>query len=110
MCIRDRGDVLFTYETDKSTLEEESPVDGIMLEQFFKEDDDIPTMTNVCVIGEEGESTAEFAPKIEGDDAPAEASAEAPAAAPAAEAAPAVPTAAAPAAAGEFIKISPRCV
>lgn len=103
-----KGDVLFTYETDKSTLEEESPVDGIMLEQFFKEDDDIPTMTNVCVIGEEGESTAEFAPKIEGDDAPAEASAEAPAAAPAAEAAPAVPTAAAPAAAGEFIKISPR--
>lgn len=103
-----KGDVLFTYETDKSTLEEESPVDGIMLEQFFKEDDDIPTMTNVCVIGEEGESTAEFAPKIEGDDVPAEASAEAPAAAPAAEAAPAVPTAAAPAAAGEFIKISPR--
>ena len=46
-----KGDVLFTYETDKSTLEEESPVDGIMLEQFFKEDDDIPTMTNVCVIG-----------------------------------------------------------
>ncbi len=103
-----KGDVLFTYETDKSTLEEESPVDGIMLEQFFKEDDDIPTMTNVCVIGKEGESTAEFAPKIEGDDAPAEAPAEAPAAAPAAEAAPAVPTAAAPAAAGEFIKISPR--
>ncbi len=104
-----KGDVLFTYETDKSTLEEESPVDGIMLEQFFKEDDDIPTMTNVCVIGKEGESTAEFAPKIEGDDAPAEAPAQpAPAAAPAAEAAPAVPTAAAPAAAGEFIKISPR--
>lgn len=104
-----KGDVLFTYETDKSTLEEESPVDGIMLEQFFKEDDDIPTMTNVCVIGKEGESTAEFAPKIEGDDAPAEAPAQpAPAAAPATAAAPAVPTAAAPAQAGEFIKISPR--
>lgn len=87
-----KGDVLFTYETDKSTLEEESPVDGIMLEQFFKEDDDIPTMTNVCVIGKEGESTAEFAPKLDGD----------------AEEAPAVPTAAAPAQAGEFIKISPR--
>lgn len=100
-----KGDVLFTYETDKSTLEEESPVDGIMLEQFFKEDDDIPTMTNVCVIGKEGESTAEFAPKIEGDDAPAEAPAQP---APAAAAAPAVPTAAAPAQAGEFIKISPR--
>ena len=72
-----KGDVLFTYETDKSTLEEESPVDGIMLEQFFKEDDDIPTMTNVCVIGKEGESTAEFAPKLDGD------AEEAPAAAPA---------------------------
>ena len=87
-------------------LEEESPVDGIMLEQFFKEDDNIPTMTNVCVIGEEGESTAEFAPKIEGDDVPAEAPAEAPGVAPAVEAAPAVPTAALPP--GEFIKISPR--
>lgn len=103
-----KGDVLFTYETDKSTLEEESPVDGIMLEQFFKEDDDIPTMTNVCVIGQEGESTAEFAPKLDNQEVPAEAApaaAEAPvAAAPAA----AVPTAAAPAQAGEFIKISPR--
>ena len=103
-----KGDVLFTYETDKSTLEEESPVDGIMLEQFFKEDDDIPTMTNVCVIGKEGESTAEFAPKLDGDaeEAPAAAPAAPASAAPAA--APAVPTAAAPAQAGEFIKISPR--
>lgn len=106
-----KGDVLFTYETDKSTLEEESPVDGIMLEQFFKEDDDIPTMTNVCVIGQEGESTAEFAPKLDNQEAPAEAAPAAPAAeeAPVAAApAAAVPTAAAPAQAGEFIKISPR--
>ena len=106
-----KGDVLFTYETDKSTLEEESPVDGIMLEQFFKEDDDIPTMTNVCVIGQEGESTAEFAPKLDNPEAPAEAAPAAPAAeeAPVAAApAAAVPTAAAPAQAGEFIKISPR--
>lgn len=104
-----KGDVLFTYETDKSTLDEESPVDGIMLEQFFDEDADVPTMTNVCVIGQEGESTAEFAP----------ASAEAPAAeaAPAEEAVPVTP-AAAPAAAVEatsapvgaegFVKASPR--
>lgn len=106
-----KGDVLFTYETDKSTLEEESPVDGIMLEQFFKEDDDIPTMTNVCVIGQEGESTAEFAPKLDNQEAPAEAAPAAPAAEEtpvAAAPAAAVPTAAAPAQAGEFIKISPR--
>ncbi len=104
-----KGDVLFTYETDKSTLDEESPVDGIMLAQFFAEDDDVKVMTNVCVIGNEGESTAEFAPA---DAAPAEEAAPAPAAeaAPAAApvaAAPAV-EAAAPVAQGEFVKISPR--
>ena len=72
-----KGDILFTYETDKSTLDEESPVDGIMLEQFFNEDDDVKVMTNVCVIGAEGESTAEFAPADAA--APAEEAAEAPA-------------------------------
>lgn len=104
-----KGDVLFTYETDKSTLDEESPVDGIMLEQFFKEDDDVPTMTNVCVIGKEGESTAEFAPKAaEEEAAPAPEAPAAPAAETAAAPAAAAVTAAAPAAAGEFVKISPR--
>lgn len=104
-----KGDILFTYETDKSTLDEESPVDGIMLEQFFNEDDDVKVMTNVCVIGAEGESTAEFAPADAAapaqETAPA-AEAAAPAAAPAVEAAPVV--ADAPAQAGEFVKISPR--
>lgn len=106
-----KGDVLFTYETDKSTLDEESPVDGIMLEQFFGEDADVPTMTNVCVIGQEGESTAEFAP-AGAEEAPA-------AEAPAEDAAPAAPVAAAPAAvpasasaaiagADGFVKASPR--
>ena len=27
-----KGDVLFTYETDKASFEEESPVDGVVLE------------------------------------------------------------------------------
>lgn len=104
-----KGDVLFTYETDKSTLDEESPVDGIMLAQFFAEDDDVKVMTNVCVIGNEGESTAEFAPAQAAEEAPAAEAAPAPAAAapaPAAEAAPVA--AAAPVAQGEFVKISPR--
>ncbi len=106
-----KGDVLFTYETDKSTLDEESPVDGIMLEQFFGEDADVPTMTNVCVIGQEGESTAEFAPA--GAEAPAEEAA-APAAEPQAPATPAAAPAAAieatsaPVGAEGFVKASPR--
>ena len=103
-----KGDILFTYETDKSTLDEESPVDGIMLEQFFNEDDDVKVMTNVCVIGNEGESTAEFAPAGAAP-APAAEAAPAPAVEAAPVAAPAAPVvAAAPAAAGEFVKISPR--
>ena len=105
-----KGDVLFTYETDKSTLDEESPVDGVMLDIFFDEDADVKTMTNVCVIGNPGESTDEFRPA---DSAPAEAAA--PAEAQKAEAAaPATEVKAAPAAstaersADGFIGVSPR--
>ena len=56
------GDVLFTYETDKSTIDEEAQVDGIMLEQFFADGDEVECMVNVCVIGNEGESVDEFRP------------------------------------------------
>jgi len=58
------GDILFTYETDKATFEEESKVDGIMLDIFFDEGDDVECFLNVCVIGKEGESTEEFKPVI----------------------------------------------
>lgn len=61
------GDVIFTYETDKATFDEESTVAGIMLAQFFEEGDDVECLKNVCVIGEEGESTAEFAPDGEAE-------------------------------------------
>jgi len=61
------GDVLFTYETDKATFEEESKVEGIMLDIFFEEGEDVECLTNVCVIGKEGESTLEFKPAKQGD-------------------------------------------
>jgi pyruvate dehydrogenase E2 component (dihydrolipoamide acetyltransferase) len=56
----DPGDVLFTYETDKASFDEESPVKGTLLEIFFDVDDEVPVLTNVCVIGEEGEAIDEF--------------------------------------------------
>ena len=56
------GDLLFTYETDKSTFDEEAKVGGILLDIFFEEGDDVPCLTNVCVIGDAGESTDEFNP------------------------------------------------
>ncbi len=57
------GDVLFSYETDKAAFEEEAQVEGILLEIYFSEGEDVPVLTNVCVIGEEGEETAAFAPE-----------------------------------------------
>ncbi len=89
------GDILFSYETDKASFEEESKVEGTVLACFFKDNDEIPVLTNVMVIGKEGESFAEFAPTgaaaadgaAAAPEAPAEAKAETQAApaAPAAE-------------------------
>jgi len=57
------GDILFTYETDKATFDEEAKAEGTILEIFFEEDDDVSVLTNVCVIGQEGESFSEFDPR-----------------------------------------------
>ena len=70
------GDILFSYETDKSTFDEESEAEGILLEIFFEEDDEVPVLTNVCVIGNEGESIDEF--RLDGQEAAAESASEVP--------------------------------
>lgn len=83
------GDILFSYETDKSSFEEPAKQAGTLLAIFYGTDDDVPCLTTVAVIGEPGESYAEFAPDQ------AAGTEEAPtAAAPAAEAAVAEPPAA----------------
>lgn len=99
------GDILFSYETDKASFEEAAQVAGTVLDVFFDNGDEIPVLTNVMVIGNEGESTAEFRPGGE-TAAPAETPAPAPAAAPAAHA----ETTAAPASAptGASSPVSPR--
>lgn len=56
------GDVLFTYETDKATFDEEAKVGGVLLDIFFQEGDDVPCLINVCVIGNEGEDASVFNP------------------------------------------------
>ena len=57
-----KGEILFSYETDKASFEEEAQVDGILLELFYQEGDDVPVLTNVCVIGSEGEAVDAFRP------------------------------------------------
>lgn len=56
------GDILFSYETDKASFEEEAKADGILLEVFFAEGDEVPVLQNVAVIGNAGESIDEFRP------------------------------------------------
>jgi len=57
-----QGELLFAYETDKASFEEVSPADGIILDIFFGDGDEVPVLTNVLVIGQAGESTEEFHP------------------------------------------------
>ncbi len=59
------GDILFGYETDKATFEEESKVEGTVLAIFWADGDEIPVLQNVMVIGNPGESFEEFRPKAE---------------------------------------------
>jgi len=51
-----RGDILFAYETDKASFEEESPIEGTVLNTFFSEGDEVPVLSTVLVLGNEGES------------------------------------------------------
>ena len=47
-----KGDILFSYETDKASFEEESPVDGIVLECFYNEGDEVPVLEYMMIIGQ----------------------------------------------------------
>jgi pyruvate dehydrogenase E2 component (dihydrolipoamide acetyltransferase) len=57
-----KGDILFTYETDKASFEAEATEDGVLLEVFFNNGDEVPVLINVAVIGKAGESADAFRP------------------------------------------------
>ena len=58
-----KGDVLFSYETDKSAFDLESEFDGEVLALFCEEGDEVPVLTNVCVVGKKGDDVSFFAPE-----------------------------------------------
>jgi len=103
----EKGEVLFSYETDKSSFDEPAPEAGKILAIFREEGDDVPCLENVLVIGNDGEDISAFVPKAE-EAAPAPVAA-APAVeiAPVATAAPVV-EATAPVATAGVGSISPR--
>ncbi|HPY94476.1 MAG TPA: dihydrolipoamide acetyltransferase family protein [Clostridia bacterium] len=82
------GEVLFSYETDKASFEETAKETGKLLAVFFQEDDDVPVLSTVALIGQPGEDISAFRPET-----PEQPSAEAPAAPEAAPTAPAIPPA-----------------
>ena len=53
-----KGEVLFAYETDKASFEEESPVDGVVLESFYNDGDEVPVLLDMMVIGQLGDDYA----------------------------------------------------
>ena len=57
-----KGDILFAYETDKASFEEEAAVDGVLIDLFYEAGDEVPVLTNVCVIGNPGEPTDAYRP------------------------------------------------
>jgi len=81
------GDVLATYETDKSSFDLTAEVEGEVLALFCEEGDEVPVLTNIAVIGAKGEDVSAFAPNgapaAEVKEVKVEAPAQAPASAPA---------------------------
>ncbi|HGY55350.1 MAG TPA: 2-oxo acid dehydrogenase subunit E2 [Caldithrix abyssi] len=57
-----KGDILCEVETDKAVFEIEAEEEGTLLELFFEEGDDIPVLTHIAAIGEEGEDYENLRP------------------------------------------------
>ena len=63
------GDILFSYETDKSAFDEPSQFAGTVLEVLFPEGDVVPCLETVCIIGEPGEDISTLMPSAGGAEA-----------------------------------------
>lgn len=61
------GDILFSYETDKSSFDEAAAVSGTLLAVFAEEGDDVPCLETVCIIGEAGEDFSALMPAGSGE-------------------------------------------
>lgn len=59
-----KGDVLFNFETDKAAFDFESPAAGILLAVFYNENDDVPVLNIVGVIGEPDENFDLYRPQV----------------------------------------------
>lgn len=63
------GDVLFSYETDKSSFDEKSEMEGTLLRRLAEDGDDVPCLDPVAVIGDPGEDITQLLADISGGNA-----------------------------------------
>lgn len=56
------GEALCEVETDKATVEVESPASGTLLAHFFVAGDDVPVMLNIAAVGQPGEDVSALSP------------------------------------------------
>ena len=97
------GDIIYSYETDKSAFDEPSLYSGTILEVFAAEGDVVPCLDPVCIIGEEGEDISALIPGGAAEEAAPEVKTEEKK-----EEAVAAPVATGEVVKGERVKISPR--
>ncbi len=56
----EKGEILFSYETDKAAFDEEAVISGVLLAILFEEGDEVPVLENVAVIGQKGDDISQF--------------------------------------------------
>ena len=56
------GDVMFSYETDKSSFDYQAEIEGEVLALFCEEGDEVPVLSNVCAVGEHGDDPSPLSP------------------------------------------------
>ena len=76
----EKGEMFMEIETDKTSMEIESPATGVLLAQFYQGGDVVPVNTVMGYVGEAGEAVPEQGAKAAVEEAPKEEKKEAPAA------------------------------
>ena len=56
------GDIMFSYETDKSSFDYQAEVEGEVLAIFCEVGDEVPVLSNVCAVGPHGEDASGYSP------------------------------------------------
>jgi pyruvate dehydrogenase E2 component (dihydrolipoamide acetyltransferase) len=68
----EEGQVICEVETDKASFEVEATASGTLLKRYFAENDDVPVLTTLAMIGEPGEAVPDSPPSGGAGGAPSE--------------------------------------